>query len=790
MLKKIIKHKEVFESMSTSEMASYDQSKLDDTSKSVAFIVEWINKTENITLHDNQIKAGLRMIDNYLIELNTGEGKTLTALIPMWVSFLRDETVHVITANEYLAKRDSEYSYNILNQLGVKVNYNDPNVSIEGKDEIYGSHVSYGTISTYAFDYLSRNLLPYNSNKFQIKRNLIILDEADSILIDEAKTPMVISGIAKKKRFISSFYPEINDFVKVLKGTDLLKGSLYREFIVDQDKDYDYLYDRDTKEVFLTNRGMFLFKEVVGPFKSEDEEVLATHFLNQSLRAHYAFNINDDYIVENDKVVIVDTNTGRSMPDRTFSDGLHEALEVKEGVDISESTSNKASITVKNYLQLYERITGMSGTLWITRKSLKKIYNLKTKKIKTNKKNIRVDNKYLIFNNNEEKIDWLMDKVKNNNSINIPTLIGTRTINDSEEISSKLKELNLNHFLLNAIKHDEEAGIIGDAGKLGAITVATNMAGRGTDIKLGGDPNRLTIKKMIKDNIEPFIAEKALEDYLLDYQKQSFVNRYANASLKETLVNKEEVIDKGGLDVIIYEPNNTERIDNQLRGRSGRQGEPGTTHSLASKDDFLLSTIKRNKVKPSKIKRLQGKMETQDYEIIKDKSDMDEADYDIMVKFYNYRDRVIEASDDDIINNTVNYIIKELKKISKSYKRKDRALFLKDTCKWYSINESVDIKDIKNLLIEKIKENNNLFKKRFRGDTFKQLIVYNMDVEWEMFLSYSQNLKDSLTLYQNGITEEDIAYKELVMNYFITMLTRIGELSVKSMTHANLTGGI
>ena len=487
---------------------------------------------------DVQIIGGLILNDGKITEMKTGEGKTLVSTLPAYLNSLTGNGVHIVTVNDYLAKRDSEWMGEIFKFLGLKVGVIYSGQNDEEKQEAYSADITYGTNNEFGFDYLRDNMKHSTDQMFQKKRNFAIVDEVDSILIDEARTPLIISGMIEDK---SDLYVKIDRLIPKI-----------------EDKDIDI--DEKSKSINLTESGnesldKILIKEGFIDEKAsiyDIENVSLVHHINQALKAHKLFHKDTDYLVKDNQVIIIDEFTGRMMEGRRFSDGLHQALEAKEKVTIQPENQTLASITFQNYFRLYNKLSGMTGTALTEAEEFMDIYGLGVISVPTNMPVTRVDSDDEIYRTSEEKYEAIINNVIECNSRKQPVLVGTVSIEKSEILSKLLKSKKINHNVLNARYHEKEADIIAQAGKPGAVTIATNMAGRGTDIQLGGN---------VEDTTQ-------LTDDQIDLKKQ--------------------VIDSGGLFVIGTERHESRRIDNQLRGRSGRQGDPGESKFYLSLEDDLM----------------------------------------------------------------------------------------------------------------------------------------------------------------------------------------------------------
>ena len=512
--------------------------------------------------YDVQLIGGMVLNEGCISEMGTGEGKTLVATLPAYINALSGKGVHIVTVNDYLAKRDAEWMGKVFNFLGLEVGVAISGMSDEEKKAAYSCDVTYATNNELGFDYLRDNMAFSQDQKTQKKLNYAIVDEVDSILIDEARTPLVISGPTDDH---AEVYIAIDKMIPLFTlQTETGEG---KEVVVDIPG--DYTLDQKHKQVFLTDDGHVKAEELLINAGALPEEsslydgsniILLQHLLS-ALRAHVLFQKNVDYIVKDDEVVIVDEFTGRTMPGRRWSEGLHQAIEAKEGVSVKKENQTLASITYQNYFRLYNKLSGMTGTAETEAPELHDIYGLEVVVVPPNAKSCRSDLSDLIYGTMDEKLDAITSDVKACQKIQQPVLVGTSSIESSEGISSLLKKNDIKHEVLNAKQHQREAEIIANAGAPGSVTIATNMAGRGTDIVLGG----------------------RLPEGASDAEKQAWKKKH------------EAVISAGGLHIVGTERNESRRVDNQLRGRSGRQGDVGSTRFYLSLEDSLMKIFASEK---------------------------------------------------------------------------------------------------------------------------------------------------------------------------------------------------
>lgn len=519
---------------------------------------------------DAQMKGGLVLHEGKIAEMRTGEGKTLTATLPTYLNAIAGKGVHVVTVNDYLATRDADWSRKLFSFLGLTVGCNIPGMNQEQKHEAYNADVTYGTNNEFGFDYLRDNMAFSPKDRVQKPLNFAVIDEVDSILIDEARTPLIISGAAEDS---SELYKKIN----------LLIPQLIKQETEDQEGahgDGHYTLDEKAKQVHLTENGQVFVEELLqgAGLIAEGDSLFAAanipmlHHVNAALRSHKLFTKDVDYIVKDDQIIIVDEHTGRTMEGRRWSEGLHQAVEAKEGVNIQNENQTLASITFQNYFRIYEKLSGMTGTAETEAFEFHSIYGLETVVIPTNKPMIRKDHADKIYLTTEEKFLAIIGDIEDCVKRGQPALVGTISIENSELLSSLLKKAKIKHKVLNAKFHAEEADIVAQAGMPGAITIATNMAGRGTDIVLGGNFD-VAVNKL-----------KNPSDSAIEKLKQEWQTRH------------DAVLASGGLHIIGTERHESRRIDNQLRGRSGRQGDAGSSRFYLSLKDPLMRIFASEKM--------------------------------------------------------------------------------------------------------------------------------------------------------------------------------------------------
>ena len=539
---------------------------------------------------DVQLIGGIILHQGRIAEMKTGEGKTLVATLPVYLNALTGKGVHVITVNDYLAKRDSEWMGKVYKFLGLTVGLAISGMEPDEKRRAYACDVTYGTNNEFGFDYLRDNMVIYKNQAVQRDLNFAIVDEIDSILIDEARTPLIISGRANSS---SDLYKRANDFVRRLNAKVIVEEDIKDEEQAEDNENYDYIVDLKAKSASLTAKGIKKAEEFfnITNFNDLDNSEIV-HHVNQALRAHGVMKRDIDYMVKDGEVLIVDEFTGRIMYGRRYNNGLHQAIEAKEGVKIADESKTLATITFQNYFRMYDKLAGMTGTAMTEESEFREIYNLDVIAIPTNKPVARNDENDVIYKNEAAKYRAIVNSVKESNAKGQPVLVGTVSIEKSEKLSKILKREGIPHSVLNAKYHEQEAAIIAQAGKFGAVTIATNMAGRGTDIMLGGNSEYLAREEMKRlkytdEQIEEAMAFNETDDKAILESREKFRNlvKKYDDEIKE---EKEKVISAGGLKIIGTERHESRRIDNQLRGRSGRQGDVGESKFYIGLDDDLM----------------------------------------------------------------------------------------------------------------------------------------------------------------------------------------------------------
>lgn len=731
---------------------------------------------------DVQLIGGMVLNGRNIAEMRTGEGKTLTATLPAYLNGLTGKGVHVVTVNDYLAQRDADNNRPLFEFLGMTVGVNLPNMSPIEKRNAYNADITYGTNNEFGFDYLRDNMAFSAEERVQRKLHYALVDEVDSILIDEARTPLIISGPAEDSS---------DRYIRV----DKLIGKLQRQEKEDSDTfqgEGHFYVDEKAKQAHLTERGLELVEKLLvnADLMQEGESLYSPvnislmHHVMAALRAHSLFTRDIDYIVKNNEVIIVDEHTGRTMEGRRWSDGLHQAVEAKEGVKIQNENQTLASITFQNYFRLYEKLAGMTGTADTEAFEFRQIYQLDTIVIPTNKPMIRKDMPDLVYMTEKEKLAAIIEDVKEHSAKGQPILIGTISIEKSELVSQELKRAGIAHNVLNAKFHAMEADIIADAGRKGAVTIATNMAGRGTDIVLGGSW-QTEIARLDEPDEDKIAAIQA------DWQKRH-----------------NEVIEAGGLYIIGTERHESRRIDNQLRGRSGRQGDPGLSRFYLSFEDPLMRIFASERVskmmrslgmKPGEaiehpwvtkaIANAQRKVETRNFDIRKQLLEFDDVANDQRRAIYTQRNELLDVADisdtisnirEDVLNNVISHYVppqslEELWDINGLQQRlsDDFALDL-PIAEWldkdHSLYEETLRERILKAAIDTYKEKENIVGSESLRSFEKMIMLQTLDSMWKEHLAAMDYLRQGIHLRGYAQKDPKQEYKRESFSMFATML--------------------
>ena len=542
-----------------------------------------------------QLIGGIILHQGRIAEMKTGEGKTLVATMPAYLNALTGKGVHVVTVNDYLARRDSEEMGRVYAFMGLSTGLVVHGLTPAEKQAAYGADITYGTNNEFGFDYLRDNMVVYKKDMVQRGHVFAIVDEVDSILIDEARTPLIISGAGQKS---TGLYERANELVRHM--TKVVKKEVDNKEEIDE-VNADYIVDEKGRNAILTPKGTAKaenFFEVENLNAPENSEL--AHHIHQAIHAWGVMKRDVDYVVNENGVMIVDSFTGRIMPGRRYSDGLHQAIEAKEGVEVQKENRTLASITFQNYFRMYDKLSGMTGTALTEEEEFREIYNLDVVEVPTNKPMIRIDHNDLVYKNTKGKINAIIAQIKECHEKGQPVLVGTISVDKSEALSALLKREGIRHNVLNAKHHEREAEIVAQAGKFGAVTISTNMAGRGTDIMLGGNPEYMAKNEMRKQGFSEDLIAMAtgtadIEDDEIRAARETFHSLNEHFK-KEIAPEAKKVCEAGGLYILGTERHESRRIDNQLRGRSGRQGDPGESRFFLSLEDDLMRLFGANRI--------------------------------------------------------------------------------------------------------------------------------------------------------------------------------------------------
>ena len=773
---------------------------------------------------DVQLIGGIILHQGRIAEMKTGEGKTLVATLPVYLNALTGKGVHVVTVNDYLAKRDSEWMGKLYKFLGLSVGLVIAGMNSEQKQKAYNSDITYGTNNEYGFDYLRDNMVIYKNDMVQRPLNYAIVDEIDSILIDEARTPLIISGTAAES---SVLYSQADDFVKRLKSKVLVEEDI-KDFDQEEDNEkYDYIVDLKAKSATLTQKGI---KKAEDYFKLENLNDLdnsdIVHHINQALHAHGIMKKDIDYIVKDGEVLIVDEFTGRIMYGRRYSNGLHQAIEAKEHVKIANESKTLATITFQNYFRMYDKLSGMTGTAMTEESEFREIYNLDVISIPTNKPMIRIDNNDVIYKNENAKFRAVVEDIKRSHEKGQPVLVGTVSIEKSEKLSSILKREGIKHEVLNAKYHEKEAQIIAQAGKFGAVTIATNMAGRGTDIMLGGNSEFLAKQEMKKQGFSEELIEQSTthnetedEEILKARETFSKLEQKFDDEIKE---EKQKVVDAGGLKIIGTERHESRRIDNQLRGRSGRQGDPGESRFYIALDDDLMKIFGGDMV--TSVYNTLGADENMPLEMGILSRAVESAQKKVEGKNFSIRKHVLQY--DDVMNTQRGIIYKQRKQVLDGENIHDNILHMIDSVAEETVQEYIGngedvnkeglLQEIKNIfnvnsletlskkhlnvseIAEELKEKalQNYDKKAEEigkeeiGEVERVVMLKVVDQKWMDHIDAMDELKDGIGLRAYGQKDPVVQYRIEGFDMFDQMVNDIKHDVVKILLNINKVNNV
>ena len=769
-----------------------------------------------------QIIGGIVLHQGRIAEMKTGEGKTLVATLPAYLNALTGEGVHIVTVNDYLARRDSEWMGKLYRYLGLTVGLITHDLHPSNRKEAYEADITYGTNNELGFDYLRDNMVVYKEQKVQRPHAFAIVDEVDSILIDEARTPLIISGKGDKS---TDLYEKADRFAKTLKiqrFAELDSKEDMEDYYAENQ--IDYVVDEKQKTATLTQSGVKKAEEYFGIENLTDPDNLTIqHHINQAIKANGVMKLDVDYVVKDDEVIIVDEFTGRLMYGRRFNEGLHQAIEAKEGVKVQSESKTLATITFQNYFRLYKKLSGMTGTAQTESEEFQEIYKLDVVEIPTNKPVLRQDMPDSVFKTENGKFNAVIEAIIEANKKGQPVLVGTISIEKSELLSKLLKRRGIKHNVLNAKQHEKEAEIIAQAGKLGAVTIATNMAGRGTDIILGGNAEFMAKSSMRKQGFSEELIEEATGYAETDNEeiieaRKTF--RELNEKYKEEIKDEAQAVrDAGGLFIIGTERHESRRIDNQLRGRAGRQGDPGMSRFYLSTEDDLMRLFNgdrmkammermnvdenmpiENKMLTNIIESSQEKVEMRNFGIRKDVLKYDDVMNRQREIIYGQRDQVLNGEDlhdtiikmlEDTVSTSIAHYLPDGPRENwniQSLKDYYTGWIISDDEKYsFTQNELEDMEadEIKDMIIGDAKEIFKANEELLPPETIREMervyLLKNVDTHWMDHIDNMEQLKAGIRLRSYGQHDPVVEYRLEGFDMFDEMIENIREDTIKLM---------
>jgi preprotein translocase subunit SecA len=724
--------------------------------------------------YDEQLIGGIILNNGGIAEMKTGEGKTLVSTLPAYLNSLEGKGVHIVTVNDYLAKRDSDWMGKVFKFLGVSTGCITSEIEDDLRKKNYACDITYGTNNEFGFDYLRDNMKYSLEEMVQRNHHYCIVDEVDSILIDESRTPLVISGKVEDK---SNLYMTANEFIKLLQKQDYELDEKNKNAIL-SDIGIDKIEKLSYQKGILKNKNFY-----------DPQNLDLVHHVNQALKANFLFKKDTDYIIKDGKVQIIDEFTGRVLDGRRFSDGLHQAIEAKENVNIQEENQTLASITYQNYFRLYKKLSGMTGTAMTESEEFFDIYKLNVISVPTHKKMIREDMNDKIYRTEKEKNEAILKKVIECNKNGQPVLVGTTSIDKSEKISSLLNKNKLKHNVLNAKHHEQEARIIAEAGQTGSVTIATNMAGRGTDIKLGGNKNFISDDKSLKKS-----------------------NQFDE--------DQKKVKSLGGLFILGTERHESRRIDNQLRGRSGRQGDPGKSLFYLSLDDDLMRLFGGNQIDGmlkklglkqnesidhpwinKAIERAQKKVEARNFDIRKTLIKFDDVMNDQRQVIFSQRLKVLKDDNaveliNDFLEEQINELLIIKNKYEKTNNRNEYLTSLKSVIgnpvsdesllEMTAISDKNFRSEIKEIFDKKRNDRIKLIGEAQNNDIEKKIFIQIIDFSWRSHLQYLEQLRQVVGFRSYGQKDPLSEFKKEAFTLFEGLLLKIKAEIIKFLLNINL----
>ncbi|VEJ35898.1 preprotein translocase subunit SecA [Aedoeadaptatus ivorii] len=770
-----------------------------------------------------QILGGIILHQGRIAEMKTGEGKTLVATLPAYLNALAGKGTHVVTVNDYLAERDKQWMGKVYSFLGLTVDCILHDMSSEERKAAYNADITYGTNNEFGFDYLRDNMVVYKENQVQRDLFFCIVDEVDSILIDEARTPLIISGQGDES---TDLYIRAKNFVDTLSyrvkdQSEEQQDRFNREF---REEDVDYVIDEKQKTATLSDKGTAKAEQYFGIDNLTDpDNTELLHHIHQALKAKGTMHLDIDYVVEDGEIIIVDEFTGRLMYGRRYSEGLHQAIEAKEGIEVKAESKTLATITFQNFFRMYTKLAGMTGTAMTEESEFREIYNIDVVEIPTNKEVIRKDEDDAIYRSEEAKFRAVTEDIRARHEKGQPILVGTVSIENSEKLSAYLKRKGISHKVLNAKRHKQESEIVAQAGRFGAVTIATNMAGRGTDIVLGGNPDFMAKQSMAKEGFEDDMIQAA--DSHFDTDDKNIIDARARFEAlrdeykQETDKEKEQVIEAGGLHIIGTERHESRRIDNQLRGRSGRQGDRGSTKFYISADDELIRLFAgdrfknvmegidapedepiEHKILTRLIESAQRKVEGNNFSIRKHVLQYDDVMNKQREVIYAERKKVLEGGDlkediaamaRDLIDDTVDFNVKLDDKHQKYVDYEGIYLFARNT---FGFDEDFldghtesDADELKRFIREEAKKKYAEKEEEFGAEAFREvervILLRVVDQKWMDHIDAMDQLRQGIGLRAVGQIDPVRAYQNEGFDMFEAMNESIREETVRLLFH-------
>ncbi|NLK67623.1 MAG: preprotein translocase subunit SecA [Clostridiaceae bacterium] len=765
-----------------------------------------------------QLIGGIILHQGRIAEMKTGEGKTLVATLPVYLNALEGKGVHVVTVNDYLATRDAEWMGKIYQFLGMSVGVIVHDLENDERRNAYACDITYGTNNEFGFDYLRDNMVVYREHMVQRGHHYAIVDEVDSILIDEARTPLIISGAGDKS---TDLYHRADMFVKKLRKKVFTETD-DKEF--NDDVDADYIVDEKAHTSTLTAKGVAKAEEFFNVENLSDiENMTISHHINQALKAYGLMKRDVDYVNKDGEIIIVDEFTGRMMYGRRYSEGLHQAIEAKEGVTVERESKTLATITFQNYFRMYEKLSGMTGTALTEEQEFRSIYNLDVVAIPTNLPIIRIDHPDVVYKETNGKFNAVIDDIEHSHKKGQPLLVGTISIETSEHLSTLLKRRGIPHNVLNAKYHDKEAEIVAQAGKLGAVTIATNMAGRGTDIMLGGNPEFLAKQEMRKQGLDEFYINMATsfnetDDEQILNARRVYKKLYDKFKI-ETDAEKKKVIEAGGLKIIGTERHESRRIDNQLRGRSGRQGDPGESRFYISLEDDLMRLFGSDRLTgmidalgleddqpiehrmlSNAIENAQKKIEGINFNRRKNVLQYDDVMNQQREIIYNERYKVLNGENlkdnflkmiDNIVDNVINLFCRE-SPFPENWEWNSIKQYVEDVLLpkgTFNANEfdfeTLNVDEFKNILYEKAQKRYNEQEELFSSEIMRLLerrvLLKHVDEKWMDHIDAMDQLKYGIGLRAYAQRDPIVEYRVEGSDMFDEMIRNIQADSIKEL---------